>query len=152
MNGAGYAEPKPAYPALRCQARGPARTPTPGRASAVAARLPAEARRVGADVGDAPPTSARCAQRDADVAHRRAGQLRRRELAGALTGGHRGRPGRAVRARRDRVAARVVAGRRAGVEDHLLRADLLAEVHLEVLAWSLTGSGRVAGARVGVHG
>src|SRR5690348_5238636 len=117
-----------------------------------APRLPGEdlSARVGADVGDGPPASAGRGERHPDVPDLGAGQVHGGEQAGALAAG-RGAPVHPVGADRDRVAARVVAGRNPGVEDDLPRGDRPAEVDLEVLPASLSRAGGVPGARVAVH-
>src|SRR5215472_5528786 len=107
---------------------------------------------VGADVGDAPPTAAGRGQRDADIPDRTASQAHGGELPGSLAGGDGSAPVHAVGAGRDRVAARIITGGHAGIEDDLPDGDRPAEVDLKVLAGGLAGASRVAGAGVSVHG
>jgi hypothetical protein len=91
------------------------------------------------------------AEGDAEIPDWGAAQVSGGELPGSLAGGHGGGPVHAVGAGRDRVAARVVSGRHAGVDDDLPGPDRPAEVDLQVLAGGLGGAGGVAGAGVAVH-
>src|ERR1700722_2045464 len=103
-----------------------------------ATRSPPSPRNVGADVGDAPPVvGVRGGEGYANVLDWVAWQVDGGELAGSLFVGPDGIPVRPVGAGLHGVAARVVAGGGAGVEDDLTGRDGSAEVDLQVLARAL---------------
>src|SRR3984885_14502710 len=96
-------------------------------------------RNVGADVGDAPPVvGARGGEGYANVLDWVAWQVDGGELPGSLSVGHDGIPVRPVGAGLHGIAARVVAGGGAGIEDDLTVGDGFAEVDLQVLAGGLS--------------
>ena len=113
-----------------------------GRRTATRQLGPGVAADVGTDVSDAPPVAGgRRGEGYANVLDSVARQVNGGELAGSLPGRQDGIPVRRVGAGLHGIAARVVAGGRAGVEDDLPGADGGAEVDLQVLAGSLAFTG-----------